>query len=41
VRRLSALTDDLATWIIDEPTWRALDPDARTVRDIDTQDDLA
>jgi molybdopterin-guanine dinucleotide biosynthesis protein A len=41
VRRLGALTDDLPTWIIDEPTWRALDPDAHTLRDIDTQDDLA
>ena len=41
VRRLGALTDGLATWIIAEPTWRALDPDARTLRDIDTPDDLA
>jgi molybdopterin-guanine dinucleotide biosynthesis protein A len=39
-RRLGALTDGLATWIIDEPTWRALDPDAQTLRDIDTPDDL-
>ncbi len=41
VRRLGAVTDDLATWIIDEPTWRTLDPDAETIRDIDTQADLA
>ncbi len=40
VRRLGALTDDLATWIIGEPTWRALDPDGLTVRDIDTPGDL-
>ena len=39
-RRLGALTDGLATWIIDEPTWRALDPGADTLRDIDTPDDL-
>ena len=39
-RRLGALTDGMATWIIDEATWRALDPDARTMRDIDTQADL-
>ena len=39
-RRLRALTDALATTVIAEATWRALDPDGRTMRDIDTPDDL-
>ena len=39
-RRLRALYDVLATAIIDEATWRALDPDGRTLRDIDTPADL-
>ena len=39
-RRLRALTNALTTTIIAEATWRALDPEARTVRDIDTPDDL-
>jgi molybdopterin-guanine dinucleotide biosynthesis protein A len=39
-RRLRALVDALATTVIDEATWRALDPDGRSLRDIDTPDDL-
>jgi molybdopterin-guanine dinucleotide biosynthesis protein A len=39
-RRLRALPEALATHVIAEATWRALDPDARTVRDIDTRGDL-
>lgn len=40
VRRLGALTDGLATWIIAERDWRSLDPGASTLRDIDTPEDL-
>lgn len=40
VRRLGALTDGLPTWIIGEEEWRAVDPEGRTLRDIDTPDDL-
>ncbi len=39
-RRLRTLLDALTTRVIPEATWRALDPDARTVRDVDTPDDL-
>jgi molybdopterin-guanine dinucleotide biosynthesis protein A len=39
-RRLAALPDALRTTVIAEGTWRALDPDARTMRDIDTPADL-
>jgi len=39
-RRLRALVDALATTVIPEPTWRALDPYGMTVRDIDTPGDL-
>jgi len=39
-RRLRALAEALATFVIPEPTWRALDPYAMTVRDIDTPADL-
>jgi molybdenum cofactor guanylyltransferase len=39
-RRLAALIEALATAVIDEPTWRTLDPDGRTLRDVDTQADL-
>jgi molybdopterin-guanine dinucleotide biosynthesis protein A len=39
-RRLRALIDELATAVIDESTWRELDPDGRTLRDIDTPADL-
>ncbi len=39
-RRLRALPEALATRTIPEATWRTLDPDALTVRDIDTPADL-
>ena len=39
-RRLRALTETLSTHVIAEATWRTLDPDARTLRDIDTPADL-
>lgn len=39
-RRLRALTEGLATTVIAEATWRALDPDGRTIHDIDTPADL-
>lgn len=39
-RRLLALTEALSIQVIDEATWRSLDPDARTVHDIDTPADL-
>ncbi len=40
-RRLGALIETLATAVIEESTWRMLDPDGRTLRDIDTPADLA
>ena len=39
-RRLGSLLEALATTVIAEATWRALDPDGRSVRDIDTPGDL-
>ncbi len=30
-----------ATAVIDVPTWTALDPERRTLRDVDTPEDLA
>lgn len=39
-RRLRALSELLAMCVIPESTWRALDPDALTLRDIDTPADL-
>ena len=39
-RRLGALYDAIATSVIPESAWRELDPDGRTLRDIDTQADL-
>lgn len=39
-RRLRAMPEALATRTIHEGTWRILDPDGRTVRDIDTLADL-
>ena len=39
-RRLRALTIALTTTVIAEATWRAMDPEARSIRDIDTPDDL-
>ncbi|MBI3748166.1 MAG: molybdenum cofactor guanylyltransferase [Chloroflexi bacterium] len=39
-RRLRALYEAISTDVIAEPTWRELDPDGRTLRDIDTPGDL-
>jgi molybdopterin-guanine dinucleotide biosynthesis protein A len=39
-RRLRALADALAAHVVPEPDWRSLDPDGRTLRDIDTEADL-
>jgi molybdopterin-guanine dinucleotide biosynthesis protein A len=39
-RRLRAVMDVLATRMVEEATWRALDPDGATLRDIDTEADL-
>ena len=39
-RRLRALTGALAIHVIPEATWRTLDPDGRSLRDIDTPTDL-
>ncbi len=39
-RRLRALIDALETRSIPEATWRRLDPDGETLRDIDTPADL-
>lgn len=39
-RRLMALPQALAATVIDEADWRRLDPDARTLHDIDTPADL-
>lgn len=39
-RRLRALADALAAHVVPEPDWRRLDPDARTLHDIDTPADL-
>jgi molybdopterin-guanine dinucleotide biosynthesis protein A len=39
-RRLGALIESLADAAIDEPTWRELDPDGRTLRDVDTPADI-
>jgi molybdenum cofactor guanylyltransferase len=40
-RRLRALIELLVTAVIDEATWRELDPEGRTLRDVDTPADLA
>ena len=40
-RRLRALTGTLTTRVIPESTWRTLDPNGLTLRDIDTPADLA
>jgi molybdopterin-guanine dinucleotide biosynthesis protein A len=40
-RRLRALPEALALRTIPEAAWRTLDPDGRTIRDIDTPADLA
>jgi molybdopterin-guanine dinucleotide biosynthesis protein A len=39
-RRLFPLIDALQCTVIDEPAWRALDPEGRSMRDIDTPADL-
>ena len=39
-RRLRNLSEALATRVIAEPTWRLLDPDGLTIRDVDTPADL-
>jgi molybdenum cofactor guanylyltransferase len=39
-RRLRALTEALTTTVIEESTWRGLDPGGTTMRDIDTPADL-
>jgi molybdopterin-guanine dinucleotide biosynthesis protein A len=39
-RRLFSLIDALACAVIEEPVWRAVDPDGRSMRDIDTPADL-
>lgn len=39
-RRLRDLLAEVETVVIDEPTWTALDPDRRTLFDIDDPDDL-
>jgi molybdenum cofactor guanylyltransferase len=39
-RRLGALTDRLTVRVLAEEEWRPLDPDARTLRDIDEPADL-
>jgi molybdenum cofactor guanylyltransferase len=39
-RRLRSLLDALRVAVVDEPTWRALDPDGRTLLDVDTPADL-
>lgn len=40
-RRIDALLDGLGIRAVDETTWRALDPDGWTLRDVDRPDDLA
>ncbi len=39
-RRLRALLQALSLFVIDEPTWRALDPERRTLLDVDRPEDL-
>jgi molybdopterin-guanine dinucleotide biosynthesis protein A len=39
-RRLGSIYEALVTSVIDEATWRELDPEGRTLRDIDTPADL-
>lgn len=39
-RRLGALLDGSSVIVIAEGDWRTLDPDAWTIRDVDTRDDL-
>lgn len=39
-RRLRALPQALRTAVIDEPAWRALDPEGATLADVDVPEDL-
>jgi hypothetical protein len=39
-RRLRDVLDALRTAVIDEATWTSLDPDRRTLRDVDEPGDL-
>lgn len=39
-RRLRDLLAEVHTVVIDEPTWTALDPDRRTLLDVDEESDL-
>lgn len=39
-RRLRDLFDAIRVAVVDEPTWRALDPDGRTLFDVDLPGDL-
>lgn len=39
-RRLGTVTEELARTVIAEPVWRAVDPEGRSLRDIDTPADL-
>ena len=39
-RRLRALPQALRTAVVDEPTWRGLDPDGATLADVDVPEDL-
>jgi molybdopterin-guanine dinucleotide biosynthesis protein A len=39
-RSLRDLLEDLGTTLVPEPTWRALDPAGRTLRDVDEPGDL-
>ncbi len=39
-RRLRALAEALSAVVLPEVAWRAIDPDGRTLRDIDTEADL-
>jgi molybdopterin-guanine dinucleotide biosynthesis protein A len=39
-RRLRTLLDAMRVAVVDEPTWRALDPGGRTLFDVDTPEDL-
>lgn len=40
-RSLVALLEALHVAVVDEPTWHALDPERRTLRDIDVPEDLS
>ncbi len=40
-RRLRALPQALRTAVVDEPTWRGLDPDGATLADVDVPEDLS